>query len=360
MNGQADATPPAAGAGELRADGERFLPEQMSGVIELEHLHRYRMAARWTRGLDVLDIASGEGYGSEMLAHAARSVVGVDIDAGAVQHAASKYRSAGNLRFLVGSCSSIPLPPVSVDAVVSFETIEHHNEHELMMQEIRRVLRAGGLLVMSSPDRLAYSEKRNFANPFHVRELYREQFQTLLCRHFRHVALLGQRVLMGSLINGQSTAGAITFRSLDDESRQDETLPDALYWIGLASDAPLPERQSDLLECAMDARAQQLLRRADTRTADLLKAIAVPDSAVLARHLNGAWYLHENGDLVTSGVDPVRHWREFGASEGRMPALDAATLVRELLAERDARLRDGGAVAHTEVSPLSPLGEKRT
>jgi ubiquinone/menaquinone biosynthesis C-methylase UbiE len=350
MNERPDATPRAAGAGQLRADGERFLPGQMSGVIELEHLHRYRMAARWTRGLEVLDIACGEGYGSEMLARAAKRVVGVDIDAGAVRHAASKYRAA-NLLFLVGSCSSMPLPPGSVDAVVSFETIEHHAEHDLMMQEIRRVLRAGGLLVMSSPDRLAYSDKRNFANPFHVRELYREQFQSLLLRHFRHVALLGQRVLMGSLIDGHGMARAMTFQSVDDESRQDEALPDALYWIGLASDAPLPELQSDLLECALDARAEQLLRRADTQTTGLLKAIAVPGSAVLARHLKGAWYLHENGDLVTAGVDPVRHWQEFGASEGRMPSLDPAMLVRELLTERDARVR--GA----EVGKPNPVGE---
>src|SRR5687768_2473380 len=119
--------------------GERYVPE-IRGDIALEHLHRYLLAKQLVAGKTVLDIASGEGYGSSILAESAFKVAGVDISREAVSHAQAKYR-AENLEFLLGSCSVIPLSDASVDVVVSFETIEHHDEHELMIKEIKRVLR---------------------------------------------------------------------------------------------------------------------------------------------------------------------------------------------------------------------------
>ena len=101
----------------LEWTGER-LATDATGQIEVEHLHRYFLARHLTRGLDVLDIASGEGYGSAFLAQTARSVVGVEIDRGAVEHARAAY-SAQNLRFEQGNAQSIPLPDQSVDCVVS-------------------------------------------------------------------------------------------------------------------------------------------------------------------------------------------------------------------------------------------------
>ena len=158
--------------------GERFIPE-VHGNIELEHLHRYLLACKTVAGKTALDIASGEGYGSAMLARTAHKVIGVDISQEAVSHAQAKY-IAKNLEFRLGSCSKIPLDDASVDVVVSFETIEHHNEHEAMMKEIKRVLRPGGVLVISSPDKLEYSEKPGYSNPHHVKELSRGEFKKLL------------------------------------------------------------------------------------------------------------------------------------------------------------------------------------
>src|SRR5690242_564830 len=112
--------------------GERFVPTE-TGEIRHEHLHRYAWCSRLVAGKDVLDIACGEGYGSAMLARHARSVTGVDIAQSAVQHAAERYGGTPGLQFTCGDAAQIPLGDQSVDVVVSFETIEHHDRHREML-----------------------------------------------------------------------------------------------------------------------------------------------------------------------------------------------------------------------------------
>lgn len=220
---------------DLPFTGERFVPG-ISGNIFLEHQHRYVLAARIVAGKDVLDIASGEGFGSSLLAAEARSVIGVDISEEAVTHAQKKYRNP-RLRFLTGSATAIPLPDASVDVVVSFETLEHISAHEEMLAEIKRVLRPNGVLVMSTPDKAVYSDRPRYSNPFHVRELYRDQFHALLSSQFAHVKMHGQRVNFGSLIIAEDSAGVFT----ETSSTTLETasgLADPLYLLGVASDDP--------------------------------------------------------------------------------------------------------------------------
>ena len=90
----------------LTATGERFIPLQMSGDIELEHLHRYAIALSFATGKSVLDIASGEGYGSNLLAKVANSVIGVDISTDAISYAINRYPRK-NLEFRHGCCARI-------------------------------------------------------------------------------------------------------------------------------------------------------------------------------------------------------------------------------------------------------------
>lgn len=178
--------------------GER-LEARLSGFVEIaEHLHRYALAQALAGGRDVLDIACGDGYGSNLMAQRARRVIGVDVSAATVAAAASRYRHE-RLEFKVGAADAVPLPASAIDLVVSFETLEHHDQHDAMLGEIKRVLRPGGALLMSTPDRAVYG-RRDPANPFHVRELTLEEFEALLRRHFAHVRLHAQRMTFGSLI----------------------------------------------------------------------------------------------------------------------------------------------------------------
>lgn len=107
--------------------GER-MTTAIEGESEFEHFHRYCLARDLCSALDVLDVASGEGYGSSILANIARSVIGVDVDPVAIAHARTAY-SEVNLRFAQGSALDLPLGDASVDIVVSFETLEYVREH---------------------------------------------------------------------------------------------------------------------------------------------------------------------------------------------------------------------------------------
>ena len=228
--------------------GERYIPG-LKGIIELEHLHRYLQACSIADGKVVLDIASGEGYGSAMLSDNAAKVIGIDISLETVKHARNRYKNR-NLEFMVGSCSEIPLPDSSVDIVVSFETIEHHNLHDEMMLEIKRVLRSDGILVISSPDKYNYSVEPNFNNQFHIKELYEHEFKNLINKYFTNSIFYGQRIIYGSGINSFSPQ-KIPFQNY---WREDSTFKNAIglakptYWIAIASNSVLPELSTGILE----------------------------------------------------------------------------------------------------------------
>lgn len=178
--------------------GER-LTSNLRGQTEIEHLHRYLLARHFCRDMTVLDIASGEGYGSALIAQVASSVVGVDVAADAVAHANSSY-AGPNLRFSVGDARSIPMDDSTIDVVVSFETIEHFDKQQDFLVEIFRVLKSDGLLLISTPDRDNYSPTGHGANPFHARELTRDEFVAALKVQFAHVSLWWQRALLGSVL----------------------------------------------------------------------------------------------------------------------------------------------------------------
>ncbi len=188
--------------------GERFIPGQGGAQIAYEHLHRYRFALRWAWGQDVLDVATGIGYGAALLASAARRVWAVDLDAASVLCGRRTYRS-DNLLFLQGDATSLPVRSRSFALVTAFEVLEHVENQEGLVAELARALQPGGVVMISTPNKASYTDARDYHNPFHVREFYREEFLALLQRHFDSIQLVNQQVRAGSLIqNPEESPGA--------------------------------------------------------------------------------------------------------------------------------------------------------
>jgi len=221
---------------ELDFTGERNLPLTGENIF-LAHMHQYHFAKSFVRGKDVLDIASGEGFGAALLAKTARSVIGVDISDEAVRHAQSKYK-AGNISFKVGSCEDIPLPSASLDVVISFDTLKHLKVRDRFMREIKRVLRADGMLIISTPEKYLYTVATGLLSTSHVNELSKTEFKGLLGQYFAHVSMHGQNIGLCSTIASENRSIRFSEReSLGGETSASEESP--MYMIGIASDQPV-------------------------------------------------------------------------------------------------------------------------
>ncbi len=223
---------------KMEFTGERFIPGTR-GEIWVEHWHRYHFAARWAAHHAVLDVACGEGYGSALLAASgATRVTGVDLSPQAIRHARSEYLGVPNLDFIEASCTKMPFADASFDLVVSFETLEHIEPQREFLEEIARVLRPDGLLLLSCPNKLEYSDKRQFANEFHVKELYREELQQLVSERFPEMQWYGQRPSFFSVIAPEGTeaaAGDLREVTEDEPARVEQALAHPLYFLLAAS-----------------------------------------------------------------------------------------------------------------------------
>jgi ubiquinone/menaquinone biosynthesis C-methylase UbiE len=183
----------------LEFTGERYVPGQGGPQIAYEHLHRYLFAMRWARGQEVLDVAAGAGYGGSLLAKVACRVWELDLDRPALAHARAAYSDA-NLVFIQADATALPVRPAKMGLVVAFEVLEHVEDQESLVREAARVARSDGMVLISTPNKAVYSDARDYRNPFHTHEFYREEFLALLKRHFQHVHLVQQQVRAGSLI----------------------------------------------------------------------------------------------------------------------------------------------------------------
>src|SRR5215472_3924255 len=137
--------------------GERLIPGQVDVDLLNEHMARYTFAVRLARGKRVLDAGCGAGYGSAEQA----------------------------------SVTQLPYPDAAFDLVVAFEVIEHLEDWRGFLAEARRVLSPSGQLIVSTPNRLYYTESRGAegANPFHVHEFDFAEFGDELRAVFPHVSL---------------------------------------------------------------------------------------------------------------------------------------------------------------------------
>jgi SAM-dependent methyltransferase len=184
QSNQPDGVPP------LELTGERTLPDvPEENYWYRRHLVVYEWIGARTIGKRVVDMACGEGYGSEVLSRSAASVVGVDANPEAHEHARLRYVRQ-NLRYerdLVETFSE------ECDAVVFLQTIEHVQNPGEILEHFKSMLAPGGIAYVSTPNLLTLAPPgaEKSENPWHVKEYRAEEFRALCEAHFEQVELWG-------------------------------------------------------------------------------------------------------------------------------------------------------------------------
>jgi SAM-dependent methyltransferase len=179
-----------AGVPPLQLTGERTLPDVAEENYWFRrHLVVYKWITARVGGRRVVDLACGEGYGSAGLARTAASVVGVDANPEAFEHARLRY-AGPNLSF---ERNLLELWDGDVDCVVFLQTIEHVQDPDAVMKRLRALIGPDGVAYVSTPNVLTLAppgEERS-GNPWHVREYRSQEYRELCERHFGSVELLG-------------------------------------------------------------------------------------------------------------------------------------------------------------------------
>jgi 2-polyprenyl-3-methyl-5-hydroxy-6-metoxy-1,4-benzoquinol methylase len=178
------------GVPPLALTGERTMPDVPSENYWFRrHLAVYEWIAARVAGLRVIDMACGEGYGSDVLARVAAEVVGVDANPEAFEHARLRYRR-GNLRFAHDLVETFSSP---ADSVVFLQTIEHLRDPGPVLAHFRALVGPGGTVVVSTPNvlTLAPPGAPRSENPWHVHEYRADEFESLCREEFDSVKLFG-------------------------------------------------------------------------------------------------------------------------------------------------------------------------
>jgi len=175
------------GVPPLELTGERTLPDVPEENYWFQrHLVVYEWIRRRVGGLRVIDMACGEGYGSDLLSRSAAAVVGVDANPDAHEHATARYTRPG-LRFERDMIQTFAQP---ADAIVFLQTIEHVPEPGELLEHFKRI---SDVAYISTPNvlTLAPPGAERSGNPWHVHEYRAEEFRALLREHYAHVEILG-------------------------------------------------------------------------------------------------------------------------------------------------------------------------
>jgi len=187
-------TPDLEGRQKGSGKVERINPKGVPKGILSVHKVRYEFAKKYCAGKSVLDVACGAGYGSALLAEFAKSVVGADLDEGAINFARSSYKRS-NLVYRIEDAQALSFESASFDTVVSFETIEHLSDIPRYLNEVQRVLKLGGIYVVSTPKVRRTTTRPK--NPHHTVEFSAEDFRALLRKYFHVIELHGQVRVQG-------------------------------------------------------------------------------------------------------------------------------------------------------------------
>jgi 2-polyprenyl-3-methyl-5-hydroxy-6-metoxy-1,4-benzoquinol methylase len=178
------------GVPPLSLTGERTLPDiPEENYWFRRHLAAYEWIAARERGTRVLDMACGEGYGPDLLAETGLSVIGIDGDPEAHEHARLRYRRS-NLRF---ERSPVERFNASADAVVCLQTIEHLRDPHAALDHFRTLVGPAGRVYISTPNVLTLAPEgaARSDNPWHLREYRSREFAGLCAETFASVEIYG-------------------------------------------------------------------------------------------------------------------------------------------------------------------------
>ena len=248
--------------------GERRFPWTEDPAIGYEYLHRYAYAAQFVPNKRVLDLACGEGYGSQLLARTADLVVAIDVDKNAIKHANNKYIRR-NLQFKVGSIRNVPIKENNIfEVIVCFDTMDNVEDQNLL-EEVKRLLAPEGLFIVSTPNRWAYGDEPQYRSPFHVHSLYFDEFKAVLQKHFEQVKFLGQRVYCNSNMwpifseDKTSVVEHVVERNPSEFVFVEREKKTPLYVIALASDSKkgIDEKASLLVDISNELLEQSRQQR---------------------------------------------------------------------------------------------------
>lgn len=169
---------------QIKFTGEFFVPGKSGERIESDHMERYRFACNYVRNNAVLDIACGFGYaGPLMIMARATKYEGVDINEQIIDNANSLY-GTDYIKYYQGDICSYN-PNKLFDIITCFETIEHISNYRSALLNINRLLRANGMLIISSPNRSVTSPKARYlsdkpSNHYHMQEFTVEELKNEL------------------------------------------------------------------------------------------------------------------------------------------------------------------------------------
>lgn len=179
VNLPAVSTVPTSRAAALHLTGERTVP----GVPEENYWFRrheaaYRALLPYCADARVLETGCGEGYGAVLIAESASRVLALDYDTPSTEHIAARYPQLDVAR---GNIAYLPVADASIDVVANFQVIEHLWDQDGFLAECFRVLRPGGKLLCTTPNRLTFTPDSDTPlNPYHTRELSPAEMAELL------------------------------------------------------------------------------------------------------------------------------------------------------------------------------------
>jgi 2-polyprenyl-3-methyl-5-hydroxy-6-metoxy-1,4-benzoquinol methylase len=311
---------------------ERFVPAEMHGeLVEAEHIARYRWATAFCEGRRVLDAGCGVGYGAGLLKQAgAAEVVAVDLSEAVIEVARGEVPEG--VICAVADLHTLDYPDDSFDLVVCFEVIEHVDEQDRVLDQLARVLRPDGLLLISSPNRGNYVP----GNPHHRHEYIPAELRTALEARFGAVRLLPQHAMLASVIGSAQEAPSQDARV---ERLVEPEEGDEIYTLAIAG-AELPDLSPPTVALTQFFEVRKWLERFQSQEGVLREqALALRELDTLRRERLEALDLLAQRESALADVPALREG--LAQAKAALPPLEKQIEAEEERAKvLEARLEE--------------------